>query len=437
MVDLQIISKIIATGDFSIIEDNYITDDYFRGHKNSKGEDLPDYYDEFRFIKDHYERYGNVPDRETFIAKFPDYKDGGLPDVSESDQFLVEALREQYTFNRGLPILKRAAEIFVDDANAGVEYMINSLKVLEVNYDLAGTDIIADSDIRLEHYKDRVENQKDWYFTTGFPELDRIIHGIQRFEELVVIVARLGQGKSWVLEKIAAHIWKCGFRVGYISPEMGPDNVGYRFDTVYNGYSNSSLMWGLPDIDVDKYAEDLATLKEQKIPFIVSTPSQFDHRITISKLRNYIKKYKLDVLCIDGIKYMVDERYRKGDAEHVSLTHISEDLIELSVEMRIPILVVSQANRAGVKEDTPDMDNISGSDGIGQCATKTITLRQDDGNLEMSVKKNRYGTLGPKLKYIWNINIGEFIYTENFDDMTPEEKTERRERKKAAGKDIF
>lgn len=437
VVELQIIAKIIQTGDFSIIEDNCITEDYFKGQKDKKGKDTVGYEEEFRFIKEHYEQYGNVPDKATFLQKFPIYKDEGLPQVSESNQYLVDALREEHLFKQGAPILQKAANIFRENANAGVEYMFNALKELQVNYNLGGVDIIAYAEKRLEHYKERAANQDDWYFTTGFHELDNILHGIQRFEELVVLFARLGQGKSWVLITIVAHIWKMGFNVGYISPEMGDDNIGYRFDTVHFGYSNSSLMWGLDDIDLEKYEQDMKELKEHKNKFLVSIPPDFDNRITVSKLRNYIKQNKLDLLAIDGVKYLTDERYRRGDSETVSLTHISEDLMALSVELRVPIIVVSQANREGAKDDVPDITNISSSDGIAQCATKVIALRQDDGNLEMRVEKNRYGSVGKKLKYLWNINVGEFIYTESTDDMTKEQKEERRERKKASGKDIF
>jgi replicative DNA helicase len=264
-----------------------------------------------------------------------------------------------------------------------------------------------------------------------------ILHGIQRFEEFVVLFARLGQGKSWVLVAIIAHIWKLGFNVGYISPEMSDDNIGYRFDTITFGYSNSSLMWGTKDIDIEKYEEDIKKLKENKNKFIVSVPADFDNRITVSKLRNYIKQNKLAALAIDGVTYLTDERYRRGDSETLSLTHISQDLMALSVEMKIPILVVSQANREGAKDDVPDITNISHSDGIAQSASKVIALRQDDGNLEMLVEKNRYGSVGKKLKYIWNINVGEFISVSSDEDVSPEELAERRERKKSSGKDVF
>ena len=79
MVELQILAKILATGSYSIIEDNAITEEYFSREKDEK-----DYVSEFRFIKEHYEKYGNVPDRDTFLAKFRDIE---LPEVTESNQF--------------------------------------------------------------------------------------------------------------------------------------------------------------------------------------------------------------------------------------------------------------------------------------------------------------------------------------------------------------
>lgn len=439
VVDLQIIAKIIATGDYSIIESNGITEEMFTGHKNGKGEDLPDYSDEFRFIKEHYEKYGNVPDKETFLTKF---KGLVLPVVSESDAFLVDALREQYTFNQSLPILKRAAELFSEDANAGVEYMLNALKGIQINYSLGGTNIISQAEERLEHLKDRIENQGDWFFSSGFPELDNIIHGIKRGEELIVIFARTNQGKSWVLEKMISHIWKQGFNVGYVSPEMGPDSIGYRFDTLYKGFSNSGLTWGNATVDIEDYEKYIQELKQQTSSFIVATPSKdFGNKITISKLRQWVKQNKIEAIAIDGITYLSDERGRRNDNKTTTLTNISEDLMSLSVELQIPILVVVQANRNGVvdkdTEGTPELESIRDSDGISHNATKVISLRQKDGALDMGIPKNREGRVGDHVKYLWNINIGEFIYTESTDTSTPEERAERRERKKATGKDIF
>lgn len=428
MVELQILSKILSTGNYSILEDNMITDEYFIG---------TEFESEYLFIKEHYEKYGNVPDKATFLAKFSEFE---IVDVTESDKYLVDTIREEYLFRKYAPILQTAAKLAKTDANAGVEYMLQAMKDLQPNYQLDGVDLIADATQRLEHYKERVEHQDEWYFSSGFPELDTVIHGIQRGEELVVLFARTNQGKSWVLEKMITNIWRQGFNVGYISPEMGPDSIGYRFDTLYKGFSNKDLMWGNTGINIDEYEKYIDELKKQGNKFIVSTPLDFGNKITVSKLRNFIKQNKLEALAIDGITYMTDERGKRNDNKTTSLTNISEDLMTLSVEMKIPILLVVQANRGGVvdadSEGTPELETIRDSDGISHNATKVISLRQKDDSLMMCVEKQRNGKVKVKFKYLWNINIGEFISV-SADEETPEKKTERKEKKKASGKDVF
>ena len=425
MVELQIISKVLETGDYSLLEDNYITEDYFKD---------TGYEEEFAFIQNHYKQYGNVPDKATFLAKFKDIE---LVEVTESDRYLVDTIREEYQFRRLVPVVNKVAELADTDANSACEYMMQAIKDLQPNYQLTGVDLIQEAIQRLEHYKERVEKQDDWYFSSGFHELDTVTHGIQRGEELVVIFARTNQGKSWVLEKMITHIWKQGFNVGYISPEMSADSIGYRFDTLYKGYSNKDLVWGNKDINLEEYEAYIKELKEHPNKFIVATPTDFDRRVTVSKLRNWVKQYGLEAIAIDGITYMTDERGKRNDNKTTSLTNISEDLMTLSVELKIPILVVVQANRNGVSEENPGLETIRDSDGISHNATKVFSLKQKDDSLEIRVEKQRNGLVGKSFKYLWNINVGEFTYTASEENSTTEEVQERREKKKKSGKDIF
>ena len=117
---------------------------------------------------------------------------------------------------------------------------------------------------------------------------------------------------------------------------------------------------------------------------------------------------------IDGITYLTDERYKKGDNKTISLTNISEDLTSLSIELGIPILVVVQSNRQGAKDadtdGTPELETIRDSDGIAQNATKVIALRQTGAGLEFGIKKHRDGIHGGKLIYYRDIDKGQFNY---------------------------
>ena len=417
MVALQIISKILATGNNSIIDDNLLTEDYFVGYEG-----------EYNFIQNHLKQYGNVPDKATFLHSFPDIE---LVEVTESDKYLVDTAREEYLYYKSIPVIQKAAELLKSDSNAAAEFMINAMKDLQPTYNLGGTDIIADAKDRFDQFIERRDKQESWFFTCGFPELDDLIHGIQRGEEFFVIFARTNQGKSWVLEKMCTHVWQTGFNVGYVSPEMGPSSIGYRFDTLHSHYSNSGLMWGKDDVDPAKYERYIEDLSSRDNKFIVSTPADFDKKITVSKIKNWVKQHKLDLVAIDGITYMSDERYRRGDNKTTSLTNISEDLMELSMELRVPILVVVQANRSGVVEkgttETPELESIRDSDGIAHNASKILSIHQKEhGVLNMTVKKQRFGSVGGKLTYNWDINTGDFQFIPSYDDAEADEVTEHK-----------
>lgn len=419
MIQLQIISKILSTQTFDIVENNLLDESYFVGYEQ-----------EFNFIKDHYKKYGNIPDKATFLSKFPEVE---LVEVTESDKYLVDTAREELLYRKSVPVVQKVAELLKSDANAASEYMISAMRDLQPDYQLGGVDIVADADERYNQYVERKEHQDDWFFTCGFPELDELVHGIQRGEELFVIFARTNQGKSWVLEKMCTHVWQIGFNVGYISPEMGASSIGYRFDTLHKNFSNKGLMWGKDDVKEDEYQNYIADLKQKQNKFIVATPNDFDRTITVTKLKNWVKQFDLQLIAIDGITYMTDERYRRGDNKTITLTNISEDLMALSMEINIPILIVVQANRSGVAEDdtkgTPELESIRDSDGIAQNASKVISIRQTkDGILKMEVKKQRFGAVGGKLNYQWDIDKGDFTFVPSYDDAEPQQKTERKVR---------
>ncbi len=215
MVELQILSKVLKDKNLSLLTLNNITDDYFITYQS-----------EYEFIRDHVQKYGNVPDKETFLAKFPDFT---IVEVSETDKYLVDTFNEEHLYAKAVPVVNKIAELMQTDANAAIEYLGSQLENLKVRSAVMGTDIISQARKRYEEYEEMRANPEKFQIATGFDQLDNIIGGWRRGEELVVMFARTGQGKSWVLVKTAAHAWKLGFRVGYISPEMSANKIGYRF----------------------------------------------------------------------------------------------------------------------------------------------------------------------------------------------------------------
>lgn len=417
MIQLQVINKILMTADYSIVTNNYLTAEHFTG-----------YEPEFNFIADHVAKYGNVPNRETFIDRFPEFE---FIDVTESDKYLVDTLSEEYLFTKSAPILKQAANLLKVDSLAAAEYLQTQMSILQPNTITDGIDIISQARERYNKYVETKEHQRDAYFESGFQELDELIHGIKRGEELFIIVARTNQGKSWILEKMCSHVWKIGYNVGYLSPEMAANSVGYRFDTLFNNFSNKSLAWGKDDLDQDKYESYISDLETRDNKFWVATPKQFGYQVTVSKLKQWVLANKLNMLAIDGLTYLADERASRNDSTNTRLTHVSEDLMALSVELEIPVLAVVQANRTGVATDknsgTPELESIRDSDGIAHNASVVLSIRQKKDNvLEMGLKKQRIGSVGGKLNYTWDIDTGNFTFIPSFDDAEPQEHTKKK-----------
>ena len=224
MVELQIINRILADKNDSIIELNNITPDYFT-----------DYPEEFEYIQEHKREYGNIPDVETFLAEFEDFE---IIKVNESNEYLVKTFREEYLYKTAVPILVKMSDKLKVNSYDAVEYLKSNIDKLKIDGVTIGTDIISQANERLEVYKETRDNTESHFIPTGFKELDDVLGGFHKGEELVVIFARTGQGKTWVSVKMLEHMWKMNQRIGILEPEMSAIRTGYRFDTLHKHISN-------------------------------------------------------------------------------------------------------------------------------------------------------------------------------------------------------
>ena len=184
MIALQVINKVIQSADISLLEKNSLTEEYFIG-----------YEPEYNFIVEHYRQYGNVPDKTTFIAKFPEWD---FVQVGEADKYLVDTIREEYLYYKSVPVIQKAAELLKADANEAASYLLTEVRNLTPSFSIGGEDIISGAAKRYQQYEKRRKGTESWYITTGFEELDDILHGWAKGEEFVVWFARTGMGKSWV-----------------------------------------------------------------------------------------------------------------------------------------------------------------------------------------------------------------------------------------------
>ena len=401
MVQLQLLNYLLQTGDASLLKVNNVDDTFFS-----------EYPDEYRFIRDHMSNYGQVPDRLTFATKFDDFD---WIEVNENPNYLIDELYR----DRNKRTLAKVFNGVRDRINAGdVEgamalFTSSSQDVLSSTH-IDCVDILRDT-TRYDAYLERTADFSKFYIKTGFPELDELIGGWDRLEELATIVARPGIGKSWVLLKCAIAAAEQGLRVGLYSGEMSELKVGYRFDTLVGHISNSGIIRGNAEL-MNTYKGFLDSLEQRFSGSLkVITPKMIKHAATVTDLEAFIEKEKLDILCIDQHSLMEDQRRAKDPVTRAS--NISKDLKNLQVLKRIPIIAVSQQNRNISDENAViDVSHIAQADRIGQDSTVVIFLEQKNHVLTMHLSKARDSGAGSKLKYAIDLDKGVFQFIPNEDD---------------------
>jgi replicative DNA helicase len=119
-------------------------------------------------------------------------------------------------------------------------------------------------------------------------------------EDLIVIVGRPGQGKSWTLDKMMATAWQNNKSVLLYSGEMSEMQVGSRIDTLIANVNINSITKGVwNDSQLDLYENHIEAMNDSEVPLIVVTPMMIGGRnMTPALLDSMIQKYRPDVVGI-------------------------------------------------------------------------------------------------------------------------------------------
>ena len=167
---------------------------------------------------------------------------------------------------------------------------------------------------------------------------------------------------------------------------MEVDLVGYRMDTFLGNIPNGALNHGNEYIK-EKYTTYVESLNKVVPGHIFCiTPDMFDGNVTVSKLRAFVEKYDLEMLCVDQFSLLNDEKGAKNPREQ--MINISKDLRTLQRLKKIPILSAVQLNREDTSESGgPSTRNISECDRIGQDSTIVLFVERKGDNYILTLGK--------------------------------------------------
>lgn len=417
-VAVQFLNYMLHYEDVSLVFEYNIDETYF-----------PGYEQEFNYIINHYQQTklldgkGCVPDKVSFLAQFPEFP---LFQPPQTPNTLYRTLLEQKCYSMFIEELQKSAEKSKVDSFEAIEYTRQSMIELSkfANKTIgSGKDLIRQAGERLEDYIKRIEVNGLIGISTGDKRMDETLHGWLP-EDLVVVLARTNEGKSWLLMYYLIQAVLQGKKVGCYSGEMSHLLLGFRFDTMYKHFGNSQLIGGNPDLGsleipevgpktMKEYREYINALIKGDLPeFRVFTQKDLGNKCSVNTMRVLQDRHAFDIWGLDQLSLMSDDR--NGREERIRYANISEDLARFTEEYQIPILTVHQANRKSAdakKKDpnaSPQIEDSFGSDAIMQNATRVISFMQIANGAKAVIKKNRYGTKGKEFFYTWNINFGIF-----------------------------
>jgi replicative DNA helicase len=266
---------------------------------------------------------------------------------------------------------------------------------------------------------------------TGLIDLDDMTGGFHP-GQLIIVAARPSMGKTALALNIVDHIGvNLNFPVLFVSLEMGHLEIGERLLCARSRVDGDKLRrgLGLGIEQMKKLGKAYSELCKSGKIFIDDTPARTMMQIAASA-RRIKRRSQISLLVVDYIQLVDSEETRESRQEQIA--KISRRLKTLARELKVPIVALSQLNRAveSREDKRPRMADLRESGAIEQDADMVLLLHRPEyydandqpGIAELIVAKNRNGPTGPiKLTFLKNLTRFENLATmaEPFDEGSP------------------
>lgn len=180
--------------------------------------------------------------------------------------------------------------------------------------------------------------------STGFTAIDDLTLGFQK-SDLIIIAARPSMGKTAFAFNIAENVARQTDQTVLIfSMEMSSDQVVRRFISSISNIDLQRLMRGqLADTDWQGIDKALSVLSKKKI-LLDDTPALSPSEVKARARRVKRESGDLAMIVVDYLQLM--QVPGKGENRVTEISEISRSLKALAKELNIPVVAISQLNRA-------------------------------------------------------------------------------------------
>jgi replicative DNA helicase len=386
--------------DFYLQIVNLIKSDYLEFPSHSKI---------FETVKDHYEKYGELP-TDDFILEdikpklkarenLSDYEDelvyiNNLDTSTVSNVDYLLDLVERFAKKEAMKSAIAESIVLIKD-NRVEEVEVLVKKALLINRDVdTGQNYFTD----IKDRWDRTFNKKNEdKYQTILPSINRSLEGGLGTKELAMVVAPPGVGKSLFLVNQGVHSLMEGRKVLYISLEMREDKIAQRFDSIMTLMPQGKLKDPANQLTVKERLEMFQKEFSGSRLIIKEFPTG---QASINTLRNLLVQLKNyedfvpDLLIIDYLELM--RPTREVQQEYLAQQRIAEEIRGVSMEYDILTWTATQTNRLGRTVKVITDAELGDSYGKIRTCDFAVSLNQteeefDTGRMRAYVMKSRNG----------------------------------------------
>ena len=230
---------------------------------------------------------------------------------------------------------------------------------------------------------------------TGLEKLDEILGGGFKKGSLYVLAARPGVGKSALAIQMTYETAKRGLRASYASLEMTAQECSARLLSNVSGVRKPTGKGLLNAGHKQKLEKQVQAMQSWPITF------KDDNQATMQSIEAFIAKQRLEgelgLIVVDYLQLLSSPGH---DSRVQEVSHISRSLKAIAMNYDVPVLALSQLNRALESQNrNPMLSDLRESGSIEQDADCVLLLHREtevdpiSDDIICNVAKNRNGEL--------------------------------------------
>jgi replicative DNA helicase len=238
---------------------------------------------------------------------------------------------------------------------------------------------------------------------TGFTDVDKLTAGLQA-GDLVIVAGRPSMGKTTFAMNIAEHVAiKEGLPAAIFSMEMPDEQLIMRMLSSLGSINQTKVRTGnLEDDDWPRITSAINML--QSAPMFIDDSAGLTPAELRARARRLMRQQgKLGIIVVDYLQLMQIADSTENRVNEIS--EISRSLKALAKELNVPVVVLSQLNRAveSRNDKRPMMADLRESGAIEQDADVIVFIYRDEvynedspdkGKAEIIIAKQRNGPIG-------------------------------------------